>query len=199
MVLPEDDKAVVRRSYQVYRSLHNYIPLDTADTFLRSIGKGYNKWRYFLLEGGQIPTTHPGAMLEIVYAKIDLLRAEVLTDHGIHTVDRRISFAIERLLKMEAWIKYADTLSLGREEIRDIQNWMNGYSNKLDAFADLVRRHNSQTIDSIPVLPNTHHVLEEAVRIANGKTGQDFRHFLYRARQGNRPLVWNVNKGVFDQ
>lgn len=39
-VMPENDRAVIRRSHRAYRSLHDYIPHLSADGFLQSIGKG---------------------------------------------------------------------------------------------------------------------------------------------------------------
>lgn len=173
-------------------------PISAQTVSYRASERGYNKWRYFPLEGGRVPTTHPGAMLEIASATVDVLRAEVFTDHGIHTIDRRLNFAIERLFKHEAWFQSPDFLSLGREEISDLQNWISGYNNRIDAFADLVRRYQSQGINKIPMLPTTRTVLEEAMRIANARTGQDFRQFLYRAGHGNSSLVWNSDQGIFE-
>ena len=63
--LTSEEKQILRTYYSVYRSLHTYIPPQSADCFLTAIDSGYAKWRYFLLEGEKPPTTHPGAMLEI--------------------------------------------------------------------------------------------------------------------------------------
>ena len=68
--LTNQEKSILRASFSVYRSLHDYIPRETADDFLDTIDEGYESWRYFLLEGSKVdkwpPTTHPGAMLEIL-------------------------------------------------------------------------------------------------------------------------------------
>ena len=73
--LASEEQDVLRVSYAIYRSLHDYIPPETVDCFLNAIDDGYNTWRYFLLMGEMPPTTHPGAMLEIWSALTDILLA----------------------------------------------------------------------------------------------------------------------------
>ena len=195
------DKSAIRRSYKAYRSLHDYIPLLTADDFLRNIGRSYNNWRYFLLDGRQVSTTHRGAMIEIANATTDLLRAEVFTDHGIKTIDTRIRFSIRQLLWRDAWFKCLQDLSLGigENEIRDMNAWIRGYENTVDAFAELVRAYHARSLESIAVLPTTRELFEQAVLMARDDKDQDMQYFLRRAEQGPPPLTWNATEGVFRQ
>ena len=94
--LTSEEQDVLRVSYAIYRSLHNYIPPETADCFLNAIDDGYPTWRYLLLEGSEKwpPTTHPGAMLEIWSALTDIIQARVFCNHGLHTVKRRIDHCL---------------------------------------------------------------------------------------------------------
>ena len=199
--LEDRDKNSIHRSYKAYRSLHAYIPHRTADDFLRSIGRSYNSWRYFLLEGGQVSTTHPGAMIEIASAATDLLCAEVFTDHGIQTINRRIRFSIMQLLWQDAWLKCLQdpSLGIGENEIKDMNDWIRGYENIIDAFANLARADHARSLESMAVLPNTREILMQAVRIARDDKDRDMQYFLRLAEQGPRPLIWNAAEGVFQQ
>ena len=195
------DKNTIHRSYKAYRSLHDYIPLRTADDFLKNIGRSYSNWRYFLLDGGQVSTTHRGAMIEIANATTDLLCAEVFTDHGIKTIDTRIRFSIKQFLWRDAWFKCQQDLSLriGENEIKDLNAWIRGYDNIIDAFAELARADHARSLESIAVLPTTRELLRQAVLIARDGKDQDVQYFLRRAEQGPRPLTWNATEGVFQQ
>ena len=199
--LNDSDKSAIRRSYNAYRSLHDYIPLRTADEFLKNIGRSYSDWRYFLLDGGPVSTTHRGAMIEIANATTDLLCAEVFTDHGIKTIDTRIRFSIKQMLSRDAWFNCRKDLSLsiGENEIKDMNAWIRGYDNIIDAFADLARADHARSLESIKVLPTTRELLKQAVLIARDDKDQDMQYFLRRAEQGPRPLTWNATEGVFQQ
>ena len=116
-----EEKDVLRVSYGIYRSLHDYIPPETADHFLDAIDSGYPTWRYFLLEGKMPPTTHPGAMLEIWSALSDILKARVFTNHGLYSVEQRVVNNLKNARK-EAWRVYINT-GIGRHEIDDLYGW----------------------------------------------------------------------------
>ena len=170
-----------------------------ADDFLRSIGRSYNNWRYFLLEGGQVSTTHPGAMIEIASVTTDLLCAEVFTDHGTQTIDRRIRIANKQLLWRDTWSKSPQDPSLGIGEIEDMNDWIRGYENIIDAFADLARADHARSLESMAVLPNTREILMQAVRIARNDKDRDLWYFLHRAQLDPRPLTRDATEGVFQQ
>ena len=99
--LASEEQDVLRVSYAIYRSLHDYIPPETVDCFLDAVDSGYTSWRYFLLEGNDQnkwpPTTHAGAMLEIWSALTDVLRARVFTNHGLNSMKHRIDFRLRKL------------------------------------------------------------------------------------------------------
>ncbi|MCY4560704.1 MAG: hypothetical protein OXF79_30940 [Chloroflexi bacterium] len=96
-VQEKDDQAEVSRVYKSFIDLHGYIDIPTVTQFLGSVGRGYVKWRYMLLEGAQgIPTNHVGALLEIAAVTISRLKFHVLgRPAGFPAVTQRISHSLD--------------------------------------------------------------------------------------------------------
>jgi len=132
-----EEQEVLRVSYGIYRSLHDYIPPEAVDSFLDAIDSGYPTWRYFLLEGEMPPTTHPGAMLEIWSALSDILKAKAFTNHGLYSVEQRIGNNLRNVLQ-EAWV-HPINYGIGQREIGDINQWIQKSHKRatLNAYADL--------------------------------------------------------------
>ena len=184
--LASEEQDVLRVSYAIYRSLHDYIPPKTVDCFLDAIDAGYEKWRYFLLEGGRPPTTHPGAMLEVWSASSDILKAKTFTNHGLQTVKLRIDHHL-RDVQLDAFPKET-TL----EQINEMASWVRSDENvDINYYADVIYRgSNGQSVD-------TH---EAAILCTlfdeNKKSDNDFRLFLDRARKSR--IVWNKLQDTFE-
>ncbi len=193
-----EEQDVLRVSYGIYRSLHDYILPETADRFLDAIDSGYPTWRYFLLEGEMPPTTHPGAMLEIWSALCDILKARVFTNHGLYSVEQRIVHNLKKALE-EAWRVYINT-GIDRHEIDDLNRWgQTGHKNViLNAYINLFYQHAESSLDLIDVLPSTKEMLNTLVGIAKDKwVDNDFSHFLGRAQMGD--IVWSPDKNLFEK
>ncbi len=74
--LEDGDKQEISRAFESFVSLHDYITIRTVDDFVESVGRGYTRWRYMLLDGAQgIPPNHIGALLEIADVTISRLRS----------------------------------------------------------------------------------------------------------------------------
>ena len=192
-----EEQDVLRVSYGIYRSLHDYIPPENADCFLDAIDTGYPTWRYFLLEGEMPPTTHPGAMLEVWSALSDILKARVSTNHGLNSVNRRISHYIhEKFLK--AWDIHINN-GIGQREIDDMNRWMQRHRNiDINAYIDLFFLHAEGRLDFIEVLPSTREVLDTMVEISKETfVDNDISHFLDRAQKGE--IVWNPDENFFEK
>ncbi len=99
--LAPEEQDVLRDSYAIFCSLHDYIPPGNVDCFLNAIDDGYPSWRYCLLEGEKPPTTHPGAMLEIWSALKDILQARVFKNHGLESAEKRITDSLNRKLQRD--------------------------------------------------------------------------------------------------
>ena len=151
--LASDEQDVVRDSYAIYRSLHEYIPPETADDFLNAIDRGYPAWRYFLLEGNDQskwpPTTHPGAMLEIWFTLCQIMRTKDGINLEIDTVNQNIRQRLWHSLK-DAYDESIPLLErhsrdgegLGNSELSELYSWLNGYDNNLiNACSDLIYAH----------------------------------------------------------
>ena len=191
--LAPKEQDVLRVSYAIYRSLHDYIPPETVDDFLNAIDAGYPTWRYFLLEGKMPPTTHPGAMLEIWSALTDILKARVFTNHGLNSIEQRINHHLD-------WVDHIYEIGAGQRERNDIIRWMQqDHKNvPMNAYADLFFRHAEGRLDLIKVLPSTREVLNAMVGIVKDKwVDNDFSHFLSRAQMGE--IVWNPDKNLFEK
>ena len=193
-----EEQEVLRTSYGIYRSLHDYIPPETINRFLDAIDDGYPTWRYFLLEGKMPPTTHAGAMLEIWSALSHILKARVFTNHGLYSVEKRGKHHLNQNALQEAWGRHIDA-GIGQREIDDMNRWMQSHKNiVINAYIDLFFRHAEGRLDLIEVLPSTREVLNTMVGIVNDKwVDNDFSHFLHRARMGE--IVWNPDKNLFEK
>ena len=197
--LADEEKDVLRRSYSIFRSLHDYIEPETVDRFLEGIDKGYQKWRYFLLDGDMPPTTHAGAMLEIWSALRDILLARVFTNHGLYSVEQRIEFNLQPSALREALVEHFST-GIGQSEIEDLNRWRRKSHEDvpLNAYADLIYHHAESTLDLIELLPSTREVLNRMVVNVNDKwVDSDFAYFLRRAQMGE--IVWNPDENFFEK
>ena len=201
--LASEEQEVLRVSYAIYRSLHDYIPLETVDCFLDAIDQGYsesekpvpgyNTWRYFLLEGEMPPTTHAGAMLEIWSSLSDILQVRVFTNHGLNSVEQRIDHHLD-------WVDHTYEIGAGQRERDDIIRWMRKCHKNvpMNAYADLFYHHAESTLDLIEVPPSTREILNTMVGIVKDKwVDNDFAHFLRRAQMGE--IVWNPDKNLFEK
>ncbi len=196
--LASEEQEVLRVSYRIYRSLHDYIPLETVDCFLDAIDTGYPSWRYFLLEGEMPPTTHPGAMLEIWSALSGILGAKVFTNHGLYSAERRIRHSLHEALN-NAWTNQFST-DFGKREIDDLNHWiLRDHKNlSINAYTDLFFHAAESSVDSVKVLSSTRELLYTIVGIVDEKwVDNDFDHFLRRARMGD--IVWCPETQLFEK
>ena len=194
-----EEQDVLRASYAIYRSLHDYIPPETADCFLDTIDSGYPTWRYFLLDGEMPPTTHPGAMLEVWSALSNILKARVSTNHQLYSVEQRIEHNLNHNARQQAWVEHINT-GIGQREIDDMNCWMQkSHKNvTMNAYADLFYHHAESSLDLIEVLPATKEVLRTMLDIVKDTwLDNDFDYFLRRARIGE--IVWNPDKNLFEE
>ena len=208
--LAEEEQEVLHESYRIYRSLHEYIRLETVASFLESIDDGYTRkpsskpeagyttWRYFLLDGHMPPTTHAGAMIEIWSALCNILSAKMFTHHGLYSVEERIAHHLENAGKdaWTAWISMAN----GRREMEDIIRWrkQKHYKAIINAYIDLFFQHAERNLERIEALPSTKQFLNTMVGIVEDKWfDNDFAYFLRRAQKGD--IIWKPDTRVFEK
>ena len=203
--LASDEQDVLRVSYAIYRSLHDYILPETVDCFLEAIDDGYPTWRYFLLEGSKAdgwPKTHPGAMLEIWFALTDILRVRVFTNHGLYTVKQRIDYYL-RDLHIDAVRQAGYQANL--EQINNIIRWQQSNSFvDINVYSYLFYCHKSGQPLLIEAQPST--LPEELTalpvlstfvgNVEQHKTDNNISHFLHRAKTSR--IVWNPRQERFE-
>ena len=185
--LASEEQDVLRVSYAIYRSLHDYIPLETVDCFLNAIDDGYPSWRYFLLEGNDQskwpPTTHPGAMLEIWSALKDILLARVFTNHGLYSVEKRIKVSLNRKLQRAP------------NELVDINECIDFFLNHAE------RKLDSDGVQD-PYEKELSTLVEDVTRFVYDGTKEewidnDLVYFVHRAQRGE--LHWNSDTELFEK
>ena len=194
---PKRDREYVEQGFGAYISLHDDIATSSASEYLRRIGRGYNAWRYLLVERPNpgLAEIHPGALLEITGLVSEILQNETFTDHGMHDVGRRLADCI-----FENIVASAQALAVEREdwsqESSDLLNaWMRQFPNVLTAYASYLRG------EAMPESDLIREVLERANRRLAGLSpypyGADLQVFLKRAADPNQRLIWDSSKNVF--
>ena len=203
--LVAEEQRVIGVSYAKYKSLHDYIPLHNVGSFLDAIDEGYQYWRYFLLEGPEEgrwpPTTHAGAMLEIWSALTDILQARIVTNHGLHTVDRRLVHYLQDKTTHEALTRHA-LFGNGTAEEEDLNRWYQAYNNvAINAYADLFYRYKKDELHLLKISSATLIALQTLIDIVRyevekEKVDNDICTFVWRAESGT--IKWNTQTGLFE-
>lgn len=204
-VLAPEEQEVLRVSYRTYRSLHDYIPPESVDSFLDGIDTGYPTWRYFLLEGrkpDEWAKTHPGAMLEIWAALTDIIQAKTYCNHGLHTVKTRIEFDL-REIHVNAALKPGYQPDIGH--INKVAHWLrrnryvdiNVYSQLFYCHQKGEPLHINAKSTGVPVELTIQPVLAAFLRnVEQRKDDNDFSYFLRRAQTSR--IVWNPINNCFE-
>lgn len=95
-------KCILARYYARFQSLHDYIPIVSLPEFLQSIsrtdGKGYERWRYALIETDvKLPTNSSEAMFAIWTSSVQLIGARLGLGH-MTLPDQALAGWLQRLL-----------------------------------------------------------------------------------------------------
>ena len=209
--LAEEEEQLLHFSFSMYRSLHDYIRVETVAAFLEAIdkgyeaGKGYDAWRYFLLEGDvaqkQPPTTHPGAMIEVWSALTDIIRARQFKNQGLNTVKDRIVYRIREINREVFRRVHRGNLA----DVNEVLAWERRNPEcDINAYADLLHCHGRDEthpfdarMASLPNVLTTTSALNTFVELAGQDiTDHDFAHFVRRAKTDG--IVWNPSKNRFE-
>lgn len=191
--LPDIEQTIIRKSFDVYQSLHYYIDFASVDDFLRSISvgfgsTGYDDWRYLLMDfqaslvSARVPVNHAGAMLEVWAALADILVAKTVVDHRLNTVADRIDHGITSCINDTS---DQQPYSFNHEQFNDLAGWLHSLGNKITSYANFY--HN--TLRSRPATPpmtqHTKNFLEASIPYARqlAEKDQDFSLFLQLAER----------------
>ena len=197
--LPEADRTIIEAGFAAYASLFDEVAGSSATAFLRRVGRAYNDWRYLLVErpSKQPSAVHPGALLEIADLVIEILVNETFTDHGVHSVARRLRdrillSGIKEALQERTLERHES--GLGQEAIDPLREWLHETSDLLTGFAAYLRGETPDSEFVADVLRRAENRLDE---VASRPGGLDLRRFMERARSPGSPLIWDSAKCLF--
>ena len=112
--LDDQDQEALSLAYSGFVDVHRHIPVSDLRDFLDLMGRGYTKWRYMLLDGGNgVPPNHIGAMLEIIKAINHRLYQQIMdSSTPFRPVRNRL------VMELESAIVYAtNRISGSREDL----------------------------------------------------------------------------------
>ena len=193
------EKTVIRKSFDVYQSLHYYINFTTVDEFLSTISNGsghsgYDDWRYLLMDfqasliSARVPMNHAGAMIEVWTALSNILIAKTVTDHGLRTVADRIENKIASCLTSTS---QQQPYRVDNEQFLDLKRWLDSAGSNINAYADFYHAFLNQRPAVYPIAQRIEDFLEGSIPHARdlAKEDQDFKLFLYLAE--HTLVKWN--------
>ena len=191
--LPDIERTVIRKSFDVYQSLHYYINFASVDDFLRSISvgfgsTGYDDWRYLLMDfqaslaSARVPVNHAGAMLEVWAALADILIAKTVTDHSLRTVADRIESGIAHCLTETGRER---PYSFNQDQVHDLMSWFNNAGDNITAYADYYYNALRSRPATFPMTQHTADFLKGSIAHVKDMAtkDQDFSLFLYLAER----------------
>ena len=101
--LEESTKDVVRDVYCQFQSLHSYIGIENLDDFLKKVsgndGKGYERWRYSLIEvERELPHNSTEALITIWGICVEITRSRIHENQNVRMLDEKLT------LKFYQWL-----------------------------------------------------------------------------------------------
>lgn len=194
--LPATDKSVIERGFATYASLFDEVTDPNAEKFLRRVGSAYNSWRYTLIERPRKQNIHihPGALLEVCYLTIEILRNEVFTNHGMHDLGRRLCDRIRLAGVQTVLWETPYEHGLSPENLTRLKIWLRKAPNLLTGFATYLRGENP---DSDLVADFLSRMEKQLSQIAAKPADLELRRYMERARQPTRSLIWDAERRLF--
>ena len=207
--LEKGTKEILQEHYAVYQSLHSYINMPTLDKFLcgvssapdeqKGAGRGYERWRYLLIEEEFVPPNSAEAMLFIWSTAVRIAERKEWPEYK------------SRMLKNEIAKEILDRLNRFLDRSRSQSNqgrykWRVSAGVILNAFAQFIWNHERGRPDISGDAPQEVRVaLERWLEALDKEEGTTLSHdtwcFIERAR-GRTPLGrsirWNDELGKFE-
>ena len=195
------DTTVLEQGFGAYASLLGNVHASSASDFLRRVGRRYNVWRYLLVEQPTqgLADIHPGALLEVAFLVINILRNETFTDHGLSHVGNRlvddiVHEGINPALEDRALTAPGRGDSASKIGVM-VNSWIHQSPNLLTAFAAHLAGVKMPKSDlATDILARAERHLDQ---FALSDDGMDLRVFLKRARSAEHPLAWDGSAKTF--
>ncbi|MCY4611004.1 MAG: hypothetical protein OXC38_04820 [Gammaproteobacteria bacterium] len=206
-------KRVLSEYYKRFQSLHNYIRIKTLQKFLKEVsgtgGKGYEQWRYALIEPGPIPPNSVDCMLAIWDACVQWMTHQQHPKQRIWMPELKLLKEFEDILERiyrepRLWRKSSD----GRpaDSTGDLQKWYEEHGHPLNAFAQLIWNDYrgippEETADP-DWLANLLRVWLERIKSLRESSNQtSLAYFIERAKGNTMSglgIRWNADKTRFE-
>ena len=211
--LDEETRRVLHEYYGRFRSLHNYIEIETLQDFLTTIsgtsGKGYEEWRYSLIEPGQIPPNSVDCMLAIWNACVQLITKRQYSNQEIWMPERELLREFDRALN-EAWRDRSFWHQIGHNRPTsvqvDMQKWREEDGHPINAYAQLIwsdyrgiTPENAVNPDWLAKLLSVW--LEKIKNLHEGSNQTSLSYFIERAKGNTRTglgIRWDAEEKRFE-
>ena len=191
--LEESKKEVVRDYYGQFQSLHSYIKIENLDHFLvevsRHDGKGYERWRYTLIEDKkQLPRNSTEALVAIWGVCNEIAGGSLSEKRSVRMLDENLRWKLCQRLKNEASkvsIKRQDAGQQFQNLALEVNDRLFQGKHALNVFTEILWHFDRYRSHG---LTNVSDQLSEAIsRWVNDVS-------CYRSRSGMTSLRWFVER-----
>ena len=142
--LAPETQRIIRDFYERFKSLHSYIQIGCVNEFLNQVsedGKGYEKWRYTLIEDRPLPKNSPEALVSIWGVSVQIAMNRACENRRIRFSDEMLSWRFRVSLDSAVQQVALERQNAG-EPFRDIAGekkaWLWKREHPLNAFADVL-------------------------------------------------------------
>jgi len=143
--LEKSTQCTMREYFSRFQSLHLYIPFNYLLDFLKEIsgekGKGYERWRYSLIEDEQLPGSSPTVLLALWRAGVYIAENGIYENNKFFMPDKVLEKELDDHL-IEKIIQVCKNRQMEGEsykEIRpEIHAWLKAADHPLNAFAKVL-------------------------------------------------------------
>ena len=205
--VPKLDQGILRRHFDIYVSLYDHIGDVSLDDYLSKWGQGklYIRNRLAAVEAvGQSAEAlaqsheemHPWIMAELAQALVSILEAKAYTDHGFHTIDRRLDMAVQRTIQHAyETVIHMDAPDGGKSAIQAMSSFVKARGGRTNTAAYLIR--SSEVTDDDEYLQAWLTSAKERLQAhtADAPQSLDMRLFVERAVREN--VRWDATREAF--
>ena len=211
--LDNDAQQSLSEHYEIFQSLHDYIDIVSLQKFLSttsgSEGRGYEQWRYTLIELKPVPTNSVECMLSIWHSVVQLIEERQYENQKMWTPERELLRIFQRNLdeaRLETSVRRQNAGMDFEDDTEDLRKWWAHYGHPLNAFAELIwRSHRGMTlkglVESEWLAEALRGLLERIRRLNTNSNRSNLRYFIARA-EGNAAtglgIRWNKKRTRFE-
>ena len=212
--LDEEAQDVLGEHYKRFQSLHNYIEMATLLGFLKKVsgaeGKGYEKWRYALIQLDPVPANTADGMLAIWKASVQLMMKRQYHGYKALSFDRELLEVFEDILQ-DAWDEIYRRRQMADMDVPDdpeafLEEWFECYDHPINAYAQLLWGcHRGLDVEYVRCLDWLaelfHEWVEKTKEQSTGRNLASLQYFVIRAEGNSRTglgIRWNTESARFE-